>query len=207
MTALRRTLARAGAVTILASLIAGFVATSAYRNYAGWPDPANPNVTLNDVETIVARRLPLPELTETELAARLALGKVILFDVRETDEFSRSHLPGARRIDPNLSAEAFRERFGADVKGRAVVFYCAVGVRSGHMLARLQPALMASDAAGAYNLRGGIFRWRAAGRPLMAETPSGPGGTATVHPYNPSWGLLLERTLQSKPVQSKIQRP
>jgi hypothetical protein len=37
-------------------------------------------VTLNDVEMIVARRLPLPELTETQLAARLALGNRVRHD-------------------------------------------------------------------------------------------------------------------------------
>jgi rhodanese-related sulfurtransferase len=207
MTAHRKVLALGAAVAVLASVIGGFVATSAYRNYGGWPDPANPNVTLNDVEVGVARRLPLPELTETELAARLALGNVVIFDVRETDEFAQSHLAGAQRIDPNLSPEAFRERFGAELKGRSVVFYCAVGVRSGLMLTRLQPVLAASDAAEAFNLRGGIFRWRAAGRPLIAASMSQPSGNATVHHYDHHWGMLLERTLQSKPVQSKMPRP
>jgi rhodanese-related sulfurtransferase len=207
MIAQRKMLALGVAAALVTSLIGGLVAASVYRTYAGWPDPANPNVTLHDVEVSVARRLPLPELTEAELTARLALGNVVLFDVREADEFSQSHLVGARRIDPNLSAEAFRERFGAELKGRSVVFYCAVGVRSGNMLARLQPVLAASDAAEAFNLRGGIFRWRAAGRPLMAASMSQPSGTATVHHYDASWALLLERTLQSKPAQSKMARP
>jgi rhodanese-related sulfurtransferase len=207
MTAKRKILALGVAAAVLVSFIGGFVATSVYRSYAGWPDPTNPNVTLHDVEVSVARRLPLPELTEAELAARLALGNVVLFDVREADEFTQSHLVGARRIDPNLSVEAFRERFGAELKGRSVVFYCAVGVRSGNMLARLQPVLAASAAAEAYNLRGGIFRWRAAGRPLMAASMSQPSGTATVHHYDASWAQLLERTLQSKPIQSTMPRP
>jgi 3-mercaptopyruvate sulfurtransferase SseA len=75
------------------------------------------------------------------------------------------------------------------------------------MLARLQPVLAASDVGEAYNLRGGIFRWRAAGRPLTAATMSQPSGNATVHHYDASWALLLERTLRSNPIQSKIPRP
>jgi rhodanese-related sulfurtransferase len=201
----RKVLALGIAVVLLAGMIGGTIARGAYRSYAGWPDPTNPNVTLDDVEATVARRLPVPELTDGELVAKLALGNVVVFDVREADEFAKSHLAGAHRIDPDMSAEAFRERFGAELKGRSVVFYCAVGVRSGYMLARVQPVLAASHAVEAHNLRGGIFRWRTAGRPLIAETMSRPSADAPVHPYDARWGLLLDRTLKSRPSQSMME--
>ena len=76
-----------------------------------------------------------------------------------------------------------------------MVFYCAVGVRSGLMLARVQPVLASKGAQAAYNLRGGIFRWHAAGRSLVAD---GTGiAPTTVHPYDAAWGKLLDRTLAS----------
>jgi rhodanese-related sulfurtransferase len=162
-------------------------------------------VTLNDVEASVTRRLPVPELSDAELAARLASGDIVVFDVREADEFAQSHLAGARRIDPDLGAEAFRQQYAAELNGRVIVFYCAVGVRSGMMVARLQPVLAASGATAAYNLRGGIFRWRAAGRPLMAPSMSQPAPGATVHPYDRHWGLLLERTLRGKTLATAVQ--
>ena len=203
----RTTLAALGSTVALLAAIGVYTATGAYRAHAVWPDPTNPSVTLDDVEASVARRLPGPELTDAELVARLARGNVVVFDVREADEFTQSHLAGAHRIDPGLSAEAFRDRFGAEIKGRSVVFYCAVGVRSGHMLARVQPVLASSNAAEAFNLRGGIFRWRAEGRPLVAQTSSQPSADAPVHHYDSRWGQLLDRTLKSRPGQSRVERP
>jgi hypothetical protein len=39
-----------------------------------------------------------------------------------------------------------------------------------------------------YNLRGGMFRWRAEGLPMA--------GGAEVHQFDARWGRLLERTLR-----------
>jgi hypothetical protein len=39
-----------------------------------------------------------------------------------------------------------------------------------------------------FNLRGGIFRWHAEGRPLAF----GPGASG-VHPFSRDWGQLLKR--------------
>jgi hypothetical protein len=113
MTATRKMLALGAVVVLLVSLIGGLIAERAYRTFAGWPDPADPGVTLHDVEVSVARRLPLPELTETELAARLAHGNVVVFDVREADEFTQSHLVGAQICQPRHSASASAPKWQA----------------------------------------------------------------------------------------------
>ncbi len=158
-------------------------------------DPTNPNVTLADIEATVTSSYPLAELTDARLADRLGRDDTLVFDVREPDEFAQSHLNGARRIDPEMTASAFQAAYGQELKGRTVVFYCAVGVRSGRMLARVKSVLDVGGVRDAYNLRGGIFRWHASGRALVAEHAAG-GLPRTVHPYDASWGQLLDRTVQ-----------
>ena len=188
-------------------------------------DPTNPQVTLATVEATVAQKYPLPELTDAQLAGRFSgsagQGSTgegspseapsghgtsdLLFDVREPDEFAQSHLPGARRIDPEMTVDDFQAAYGPELKGRTVVFYCAVGVRSAQMLTRLKPVLKSNGAAAAYNLRGGIFRWHASGRTLVADNTA--SGARLVHPYNAAWGQLLDRTIKSGAApQSKAPR-
>lgn len=151
----------------------------------GLPDPADAATTLDAVEHAVTRLIPVPEITPRELAPRLA--EMILFDVREAEEFALSRLPGARRLPPDMPAAAFRAAHGAEVAGARVVFYCAVGWRSGRMLERVQATIASAGPAALYNLRGGLFRWRAEGLPL--------DGATEVHHYDAAWGQLLRRTL------------
>ena len=168
-------------------------------------DPANPRVTLADIEATVSQKYPVPEVTEGVLAQQLNKPDVLLFDVREPDEFDQSHLPGARRIDPEMTAQEFLAAYGPQLKDKTVVFYCAVGVRSGRMLTRVQSALPGYGVKNAYNLRGGIFRWNAAGQTVVAESAGRSTTAATVHPYDASWGKLLDRTRQSKPAPAPTQ--
>lgn len=157
-------------------------------------DPTDPRVSLADIETKVARRFSVPELTDSALVTAMAQPGTVLFDVRDAEEYDLSHLQGTTRIDPGMSADAFLATYGGELKGKSVVFYCAVGVRSGLMLARVADKLAATGATAGYNLRGGIFRWHASGRPLVADR----GPVATVHHYDQAWGQLLDRTLQSR---------
>lgn len=172
---------------------AALVAVFMWRTAAGGLDPTNPATTLSDVESTVSRRYPVAEIAVTDLEAALPDPSTVVFDVREATEYAQSRIPGAVRIDPGLSAEAFLARHGKDVAGKRVVFYCAVGVRSGIMAQRTEQIATQSGAAGVYNLRGGIFRWHATGGALLSDG----GPAATVHPYDASWRQLLERTLQS----------
>ncbi len=157
----------------------------------GIPDPADPGTTLAAVEGAIARLLPVPEATPAEVAALLgAGGPVVLLDVREPEEYAQSRIPGSLRVDPGASAAAVLAEHGARMAGATVVLYCAVGWRSGVVLDRLVRAGAEAGAATMLNMRGGIFRWHAEGRPL--ETAAGAAG---VHHYDAEWGRLLERTL------------
>ncbi|MEM6492484.1 MAG: rhodanese-like domain-containing protein, partial [Pseudomonadota bacterium] len=59
-----------------------------------------------------------------------AAPNLLLFDVREDDEYAVSRLPGALRLDPDADVDAFMAQYGALIGGRDVIFYCSVGVRS-----------------------------------------------------------------------------
>ncbi len=154
------------------------------------PDPADPRTTLDQVEAAITRIIPVPEIGTAELAARLATPgprPLILFDVREPAEHAMSRIPGAVLLDPGLDAAGFAARHGTTVRGADVVFACAVGWRSGMMLRRVRDVVGPSAPASMANLRGGIFRWHAEGRPIE--------GADTVHHFDAGWGALLRRTL------------
>lgn len=183
---------RAAGAAAVATIAAGAAALiwSAAADLGPWRlDPTDPKVSLEDVEQEVTRRWPLPDILPAALAGMLAAGDIVLFDVRTREEYEAGHLPSAIHVEPGIAADAFldlhRERLGA----APVVFYCAVGVRSSHLMARTLEQVAPLASAGIFNLRGGIFRWTADGRALV--TPDGPG---RAHPYDENWGRLLSRT-------------
>lgn len=160
----------------------------------GMPDPADPRTTLAAVEDAVARLLPVPEITVAELARRIGAGeRILLLDVREPEEYAQSRIPGALRVQPGAAAAAVLEEHGARMAGAVVVLYCAVGWRSGLMVQGIRRAAAEAQAAALLNMRGGIFRWHAEGRPLEPGPGAGPGA-AGVHHFDANWGRLLERT-------------
>jgi rhodanese-related sulfurtransferase len=158
-------------------------------------DPADPQVTLADVERTVAMRYPTAEVTAVGLSAILGRSDTVVFDVREPAEHAQSHIPGARRIDPGMTAAAFMAAHGREIDGKHVVFYCAVGVRSGMMAKRVEAAALGAGAAEIANLRGGIFRWHAVGGQLVHAA----GSATSVHPYDAAWGKVLDRVLADAP--------
>ena len=107
----------------------------------------------------------------------------VLLDVREPAEYAVSHLPGARRVDPDATAEQLRAVLDGTDGGRPVVVYCSVGVRSAGVAARLTEA----GVADVRNLEGSIFRWANEGRPLVRDGQR----VEEVHPYDAVWGRLL----------------
>jgi rhodanese-related sulfurtransferase len=104
----------------------------------------------------------------------------ILLDVRTEEEWNVSHLPGARRVEPNASID---KATAGMTKGTPVVTYCAVGYRSGALATRLRAAGFTS----VRNLEGSIFQWANEHRPLVR----GDKPVTTVHPYSTLWGRLL----------------
>ena len=105
----------------------------------------------------------------------------VLLDVRTLTEWKVSHLPGARRVEPDVSAEAAA---GDIAKNAPIVTYCAVGYRSGEMAERLRKA----GYAHVQNLDGSIFKWANEHRPLVHDGEP----TKRVHPYSAFWGHLLD---------------
>lgn len=181
----RRLVLLAGAATLTAT--GGAALAWPWRR--GLPDPADSRTTMQDVEAAVSRLLPVPEITAAELARRVGAGeRILLLDVREPAEYAQSRIPGALRVPPDAAAAAVLAEHGARMAGATVVLYCAVGWRSGLMLQGIRQAAAQAPAAALFNLRGGIFRWHAEGRPLEF----GPGATG-VHPFDASWGRLLAR--------------
>ena len=122
-------------------------------------------------------------ISTSELAAWLANDRrpaPVLLDVRTPEEWNVSHLPGARWVDPNASAENAARDLS---KETPIVTYCAVGYRSGEMTNRLR----AAGFTNVRNLEGSIFQWANEHRPLVR----GDERVSTVHPYNAFWGRLL----------------
>ncbi|MEM6901727.1 MAG: rhodanese-like domain-containing protein [Pseudomonadota bacterium] len=115
--------------------------------------------------------------------------ELIIFDVREAVEYEVSHIPGAIRVDPGISAVDFMQRFGRQIADKQVLFYCSVGRRASRLAIRVERPLAAAGVR-IHNLSGGIFRWFGDQQPL--EDSAG-NTVAFIHPYNQSVGTLMPR--------------
>ncbi len=115
--------------------------------------------------------------------------RYVIFDVREEEEYAVSHIDGSIRVKPSIWASSFIKRFGADAKGKHVVFYCSVGVRSSKLAEKTQIRLQEMGAKSVHNLEGGIFSWHNQEKGLK----NAGGRTEFVHPYDQKWGNLVKR--------------
>lgn len=158
------------------------------------PNPASKNVALADVERAVAAKYNVPNIVSAEASRLIASGDAVLFDVRESREFDAGHLPGAVHVDPAESADRFLAEHAAELRGRVAIFYCSVGVRSSILVERIAQAAAAHEPLALYNLRGGIFRWFSEGRPVVDLI----GSVNRIHPYDESWGRLLQRAMKAR---------
>ena len=126
----------------------------------------------------------LPTLTTAELQSTLSTDHpVVLLDVRTPEEFAISHLQGAHQTD---SAEAVVALLAMTEPGALVVAYCSVGYRSAALVQELR-----DRGIDAVNLEGSIFQWANENRPVYRGTDP----VTEVHPFDDSWGTLLERNL------------
>lgn len=105
-------------------------------------------------------RATLPALTPAEARTRLAAGRAVLVDIREADEFARSHIPGARSV-PLSGWDGAALPAGAG----EVIFTCRSGMRTAGACDRLA----ARVSGPAYVLEGGLDGWRAAGLPVATD--------------------------------------
>jgi rhodanese-related sulfurtransferase len=103
----------------------------------------------------------LTKLSPNEVQARIAAGRAVLVDIREPDEFARSHVAGAKS-QPLSGWEQSHLTVDPDAD---VVFTCRTGMRTAGACDRL-----ASRVAGeAFVLDGGLDAWRAAGLPVEED--------------------------------------
>jgi rhodanese-related sulfurtransferase len=150
-----------------------------------------PPATLTEMEARVDQNFQtVSHMRFDDLSRRLAAGEdLVLVDVREAPEYAVSHLAGAVRLDPSASAADAAWAIGPAGKGKTIVFYCSVGQRSSVIARRAGAVLVAAGARSVVNLRGGIFRWRNQGLPVV----NAQGSTPFVHPFDRTWGKLLTR--------------
>jgi rhodanese-related sulfurtransferase len=135
----------------------------------------------------ISLRYPGVAWVDTHELARWLEGESppILLDARSEEEFAVSHLSGARRVDPEATAEELPEL----AAGARAVVYCSVGYRSAAIARRLRKA----GHRDVYNLEGGIFAWANEGRELRR----GDARVRVVHPYTARWGRYLDPRLHA----------
>ena len=177
---------------IVLGAVAALVAAVGLR-FSDQFTPTSPTIAASELaETMrdVAKRWPqLPHITTASLAGQFSSGGVVVFDVRQSQEFAVSHLPNAIYVSADISVDDFMARYGDQVGGKLVVFYCSVGVRSSTLAAQVSTALKEKGAREVADLAGGIFAWHNEARPLVDAH----GDTDFVHPFDQSWGRLVAR--------------
>ena len=100
----------------------------------------------------------IPEIDQNTFAARLAVGDVLVVDVRESREYRPGHVPGAE----NLPLSVLPARLPELPRDRPVYVICQSGGRSAKAT-----ALMRGVGIDAVNVAGGTVDWIAAGRPVQ----------------------------------------
>ncbi|UTW44146.1 rhodanese-like domain-containing protein [bacterium SCSIO 12696] len=113
--------------------------------------------------------------------------ELVVFDVREEDEYQVSHIDGAVLVEPGISPQEFMRLHGDQLAGKTAVFYCSVGRRSSALVSQLEQAVPQLD--NAYNLVGGLFQWHNEKRDLVDDYED---HTNAIHPYNRYWGQLIK---------------
>ncbi len=106
-------------------------------------------------------RAGLEAISRQELAARLALGDVVVLDVRPDPEYRAGHIPGARSVPPG----ELRRSLAALPEGTEVVAYCR-----GPYCVYADDAVRELDHLGyqARRLEDGYPEWKRAGFPVAA---------------------------------------
>ena len=153
--------------------------------------------TLATVHSNVVKEFKSVRHITAQTFAQMKRSELVVFDVREDDEYAVSHLNKAIRVDPDIGAKEFMRKYADQIAGKTVIVYCSVGVRSSALAERITPALKGAGDNAVYNLTGGIFQWHNEKRPLTRGAQS----TPYVHPYNRSWGRLItdEALISYKP--------
>jgi rhodanese-related sulfurtransferase len=102
-------------------------------------------------ETGVFAERRLIEIEAATLCRWLDMGRALLVDVREEDEFAEDRISGAL----NMPLSSFDPARLPETGGRRLVLVCAIGRRS----AQAAGILMASGHTEVTHLRGGMLAW------------------------------------------------
>lgn len=98
-------------------------------------------------------------ITMDELRSGLEAGRVVLVDVREPDEFTAGHVPGAVNVPVSRMSLAALPPAG----DKTVVVMC----RSGNRSARVQAAAAQAGRADLVDYAGSMNEWTAKGGPIV----------------------------------------
>ncbi|MDF1741475.1 MAG: rhodanese-like domain-containing protein [Verrucomicrobiales bacterium] len=145
---------------------------------------------VGDIQTLEAQseslRSEYPEFEHLRPATLAALldrnVDVLIIDVRRTEEFQVSRIPGAVHLD--TSDKISRYLTTAAPLPEVIVFYSASGVRAAKLLSEMPEKWPLSAA----NLAGGIFAWANEGRLLINDSEE---ETRQVHPESRFHGRFL----------------
>jgi rhodanese-related sulfurtransferase len=168
--------------TLLAAAVAAPV-------FAGWFDPTWPST-----RKLITMRFPAAKhITTADFVTWMADAqkqKPVVLDTRAAEEFAVSHLAGATLATNEKDAV---QALQGVAKAAPIVVYCSVGYRS----SAIAVALQKSGYTNVQNLDGGIFTWANEGRALVrGDRDATP--TDKVHPYDSTWGKLLDEKYRSK---------
>lgn len=98
-------------------------------------------------------------LSAEQAAIRVDAGLAVIVDIREADEFARSHIRGSRSLPISKGTGV------EDIGGKSVIFTCRSGARTAAHCGRLAESLEAD----AYMIDGGLDAWRKAGLPVEID--------------------------------------
>lgn len=141
--------------------------------------------TWESVYKYIDRKFPNVRQLEIQRYEEEFIHNALLIDVRDIREYEVSHIKNAIH---SQSIKAIRNYFLSSNK-KYMVLYCSVGVRSSKLASELNR--LGFD--NVYNLKGSIFHWANSGRPVYNKN----GITNIVHPYNKTWGVLLDKKYNS----------
>ncbi|MEX0290610.1 MAG: rhodanese-like domain-containing protein [Flavobacteriaceae bacterium] len=134
------------------------------------------DATLSKFNTESVPYISIGELSKSE--------GVLLLDTRKKEEFEVSHLKNAIWVGYEaFSLDSVVNKI--ENRGKPLVVYCSIGVRSEEIGERL----MAAGFTDVKNLYGGIFEWKNQGNPVF--DPQG-DRTNKVHAFDRQWGKLLK---------------
>lgn len=117
-----------------------------------------------------------PTIEIDKAFGKLGNGHVYFLDTREKNEYTISHISGAKYVGyDHFTLDAVK----MIPKDAEIIVYCSIGARSQEIGKRLKKA----GYSNVYNLYGGLFNWINHNFPLVNSR----GETESIHGYSRDW--------------------